>query len=185
MSRIGKQPINIPDGISASINNHVFTAKSSKGELQVPILESMKVSIDGSSITVMPLLENSHTSALWGLMRSLLNNAVLGLDKGWSKTLELRGIGYRAQLKGKKLDLQVGQSHPIEIEPPVGITFITSQETIEGDNVQIIEVNGIDKQLVGNVAAKIRAVKPPEPYKGKGMRYRGEYVRKKAGKATG
>jgi len=119
------------------------------------------------------------------LTRALINNAVLGVHQGWEKVLEVRGIGYRAQVKGNNLDLQVGQSHPIEVEPPAGVSFEAAQESIEGENVQVVKVRGIDKQLVGDVSAKIRAFKPPEPYKGKGIRYRGEYVRRKAGKATG
>jgi len=120
-----------------------------------------------------------------GATRSLIYNAVKGLDTGWGKVLEVYGIGYRAQIKGKNLDLQVGQSHPVVFTPPGGITFEASQESVEGQNIQVIKVNGIDKQLVGDVSAEIRAVKPPEPYKGKGIRYRGEYIRRKAGKATG
>ena len=147
--------------------------------------KKIKVTIDESKITVTPASDEKKIAALWGLTRALLNNAVKGVDTGWEKILELRGIGYRAQLKGKNLDLQVGQSHPIEVEPLNGITFETSQENIDGENVQVIKVKGIDKKLVGDAAAKVRAFKPPEPYKGKGIRYRGEYVRKKAGKTTG
>jgi large subunit ribosomal protein L6 len=163
----------------------MFTAKSSKGELHVPFPRGIKVVIDGSTITVSPEVDERNTGALWGLTRVLINNALIGLSKGWSKVLEVRGVGYRAQIKGKKLDLNVGQSHPIEVDPPHGISFEAAQETIEGENVQVIRVNGIDKQLVGDISAKIRSFRPPEPYKGKGIRYRGEYVRRKAGKATG
>ncbi|MFC1650346.1 50S ribosomal protein L6, partial [Candidatus Latescibacterota bacterium] len=172
MSRVGNQPIKIPDGVSASVKEGIFTAKSSKGQLDVPIMEGMNVAIDSSVITVSHKSEDKNASAFWGLTRALLNNAVSGVSVGWEKTLEVRGVGYRAQLKGKVLDLQIGQSHPIEIDPPKGIVFETSQESIDGSNVQIIKISGIDKQLVGDVAAKIRALKPPEPYKGKGVRYR-------------
>ncbi len=185
MSRIGRQPIVIPKGVSVNIKGRIFSAKSPKGELHVPILEKMNVTIDGSTVTVVPVSEGKNISALWGLIRALINNAVIGVSTGWEKVLEVRGMGYRAQLKGKKLDLQVGQSHPIEIDPPNGITFEISQESIEGENVHIIKIKGIDKQLVGDVAAKIRFFKPPEPYKGKGIRYSGEYVRRKSGKSTG
>ena len=185
MSRIGKQPIEVPGGVSVSIAGQKFTAKSSKGQLDVPFSEKINVTIDGSRITVSPSSNEKKINALWGLTRALLNNAVMGVHSGWEKTLEVRGVGYRAQLKGKKLDLQVGQTHPIEVEPPDSVTFETSQENIDGENVQVIKIKGIDKQLVGDIAAKIRAFKPPEPYKGKGIRYRGEYVRIKAGKATG
>lgn len=185
VSRIGKQPIKIPEGVSVSVEDGIFTAKSSKGQLNVPIMGQLNVTIDGSTITVTPVLKEKKISAFWGLARALLNNAVTGVSNGWEKVLEIRGIGYRGQLKGKKLDLQIGKSHPVEIDPPEGITFETFQERIEGENVHIVKIKGIDKQLVGDVAAKIRAIKPPEPYKGKGIRYQGEYVRRKAGKATG
>jgi large subunit ribosomal protein L6 len=167
------------------MDDRVFIAKSSKGELKVQIPQDIAVEIDGSTITVKPEKDDVKLSAFWGLARALVNNAVVGLDKGWEKTLEIRGVGYRAQLKGKVLDLQVGQSHPLEFTPPKGISFEVSQDNIDGTNVQVVKVQGIDKQLVGDVSAKIRAFKPPEPYKGKGIRYRGEYVRRKAGKATG
>ncbi len=185
MSRVGKQPINIPDGVTATVKGRVFTVKSSGGELTVPFPDKMKVKIDGSVITVTPRVKEKQISAIWGLTRALIQNAVTGVNKGWHKELEVYGIGYRAQLKGKDLDLQVGQSHPIVIKPLEGITFETAQKTVEGQNIQIIMVKGADKRLVGDVAAKIRALKPPEPYKGKGIRYRGEYVRRKAGKAAG
>ena len=185
MSRVGKQPLNIPDGVTATIKGRIFTVKSSGGELTVPFSDKMKVKIDGSVITVTPRVEERQISAVWGLTRALIQNAVTGVNKGWHKVLEVYGVGYRAQLKGKDLDLQVGQSHPIVIKPPEGITFETAQEAVEGQNIQVITVKGADKCLVGDVAAKIRALKPPEPYKGKGIRYRGEYVRRKAGKATG
>lgn len=185
MSRVGKQPITIPNGVSVKMDDRVFIAKSSKGELQVPIPKGIGLEIDGSTITVKPEIDDKKMSAFWGLARALVNNAVVGLDKGWEKTLEIRGVGYRAQVKGKALDLQIGQSHPLEFTPPDGISFDVSQENIDGVNVHVVKVQGVDKQLVGDVSAKIRGFKPPEPYKGKGIRYRGEYVRRKAGKATG
>ena len=185
MSRIGKKPIDIPDGVSVNIKAHIVTAKGSKGELKVPISEKINVSIDSSVLTVKPAVKEKKISVLWGLSRALIQNAVTGVQQGWGKVLEIYGIGYRAQLKDKKLDLQVGQSHPIVISPPEGITFETSQETFEGQTIQVIKVKGIDKKLVGDVASNIRSIKPPEPYKGKGIRYRGEYVRRKAGKAAG
>jgi large subunit ribosomal protein L6 len=186
VSRIGKQPIKIPDGVKVNLEGNLLVAKGAKGQvLQVPFSEKMKVSIEGGVIEVKPGVEEKKIGALWGLTRALLSNAVEGVHKEWEKVLELRGIGYRAQVKGKDLDLQVGQSHPIVITPPAGISFVTTQETIEGQNVNIITVRGIDKKLVGDVSARIRDLRPPEPYKGKGIRYRGEYVRRKAGKATG
>ncbi|MBT4483982.1 MAG: 50S ribosomal protein L6 [Candidatus Latescibacteria bacterium] len=185
MSRVGKKLINIPVGVKASVDNNVFTASSSKGELKVPFSEKITVGVDGSTITIKPTVEEKNISALWGLTRSIIQNAVTGVDKGWEKVLEIYGVGYRALLNNNDIDLQVGQSHPVLISPPQGIKFEAAQEIVEGNNVQVIKVHGIDKQLVGDVAAKIRSVKPPEPYKGKGIRYRGEYVRRKAGKATG
>ena len=130
-------------------------------------------------------MEERKISALWGLTRALIYNAVTGVSDGWERILDIYGVGYRAQLKGIDLDLQIGQSHPIVINPPKGVSFEAAQESIDGQNVQVVRVKGFDKQLVGDVASKIRALKPPEPYKGKGIRYRGEYVRRKAGKATG
>ena len=185
MSRVGKQPIHIPNGVTVTIKGNVLTVKSSKGELTVPFSEKMKVSVNDSSITVSPTVKERQIGALWGLTRALIHNAVAGLSTGWEKVLDIYGVGYRAQLKGKDLDLQIGQSHPIVIKPPSGITFETTQEAVEGVNVQVVRIKGYDKQLVGDMAARIHALKPPEPYKGKGIRYRGEYVRRKAGKATG
>ena len=177
MSRIGKQPIIIPNGVTVSYNSGILTVKSSKGQLDVKIIDNMNVAIEGSTITVTPASDEKKVSAIWGLTRALINNAVTGVHSEWEKILEIRGVGYRAQLKGKKLDLQVGQSHPLVVDPPEGISFETFQENIDGDNVNVVKIKGIDKQLVGDVSAKIRAFKPPEPYKGKGIRYRGEYVR--------
>ena len=193
MSRVGKKPIIVPAGVSVNIDDHLLKVKSSKGDLEVPFSSKINVTLEGSTIRILPAeenkkiraVENKKIRALWGLTRALIYNAVEGVHKEWEKVLEMYGIGYRAQLKGKNLDLQVGFSHPIVIVPPKGISFETVQELIEGQNVQVIKVKGINKQLVGDVAAKIHAIRPPEPYKGKGIRYRGEYVRKKAGKATG
>ena len=186
VSRIGKQPIIIPDGVKVSLEGNLLVAKGAKGQvLQVPFSDKMLVTIEGNAVTVKPLVEEKKIGAMWGLTRALLSNAVEGVHKEWEKVMELRGIGYRAQMKGKDLDLVVGQSHPIVITPPEGISFTTAIESIEGQNVNIITVKGIDKKLVGDVSARIRDLRPPEPYKGKGIRYRGEYVRRKAGKATG
>jgi large subunit ribosomal protein L6 len=185
VSRIGKQPIQVPKGVTVNVTDNVFSAKGSKGEMNVPCPMGIAVSVDGATVTVSPVTNDRNASALWGLTRALINNAVHGVSEGWTKVLELRGVGYRAQVKGKVLDLNVGQSHKLEVNPPDGIAFEAAQETIDGENVQVVKVKGIDKQLVGDMADKIRGFKPPEPYKGKGFRYRGEYVRRKAGKATG
>ena len=185
MSRIGKQPVQIPKGVTVDITGRTFSVKSSKGELKVPFSPEIEVTVDGSAVLVKPLQGGKKTKAMWGMTRALIQNAVSGVNTGWEKVLDIYGVGYRAQLKGKSLDLQVGYSHPVIIDPPDGISFEALQETVEGQTVQVVRVKGIDKQLVGDVAANIRDLKPPEPYKGKGIRYRGEYVRRKAGKATG
>lgn len=185
MSRIGKQPIQIPGGVTVKLDSQVMTAKGPKGELTVPYSEKMTVTVENGVITVLPAVEEKKIGAFWGLTRTLLNNAIVGVHKEWEKVLEVRGVGYRVQLKGKDLDLQIGQSHPLLVPAPEGITFVVSQESIEGQNVSVITVKGADKQKVGDVSAEIHRLKPPEPYKGKGIRYRGEYVRRKAGKATG
>jgi len=185
MSRIGKQIIQIPNGVTVAVKDNVVTVKGSKGELVVPVSDKMTIVVEGSTVTVTPAVEERKISALWGLTRALIQNAVTGVSEGWERILDIYGVGYRAQLKGADLDLQIGQSHPIVINPPKGISFEAGQEAVDGQNVQVVRVKGFDKQLVGDVASKIRALKPPEPYKGKGIRYRGEYVRRKAGKATG
>lgn len=185
MSRVGKQPIQIPKGVTVSDNGKTIAVKGPKGELTVPYSAKMNVAIDDALITVTPAVKERKIGAIWGLTRALIQNAVTGVSEGWEKVLDIYGVGYRAQLKGSDLDLQVGQSHPIVIKPPDGITFEAGQEAVEGVNVQVVRIKGFDKQAVGDIAAKIHALKPPEPYKGKGIRYRGEYVRRKAGKATG
>lgn len=185
MSRVGKRSIQIPKGVTVTIKDNVATVKGAKAELMVPFSEKMNVAVEDSEVTVTPAVNERQIGALWGLTRALVQNAVTGVSTGWEKVLDIYGVGYRAQLKGKDLDLQIGQSHPIVIKPPAGITFESGQEIIDGVSVQVVRITGHDKQLVGNMAAKIRALKPPEPYKGKGIRYRGEYVRRKAGKATG
>jgi len=185
VSRIGKQPINIPDGVAVTFEGNTLVAKGPKGLLKVPFSERMNVTIDAGVVHVVPGENEKRVGALWGLTRALLSNAILGVHREWEKILEIRGVGYRAQLKGKDLDLQIGQSHPIVIQAPEGIAFSVAQESIEGQNVNVVTVKGADKQQVGDICATIRDLRPPEPYKGKGIRYRGEYVRRKAGKATG
>ena len=176
MSRIGKSPISLPSGVEVKVNGDVVTVKGSKGSLTQTLNEGITVSVDDGTVTVERANDERETRALHGLMRSLINNMVIGVSEGYSKELTAVGVGYRAALKGKQLELQVGFSHPVEIDAPDGITFEVPEPT------RII-VGGIDKQLVGQVAANIRAVRPPEPYKGKGIRYTDERVRRKAGKA--
>ncbi|MGH2653381.1 MAG: 50S ribosomal protein L6 [Actinomycetota bacterium] len=177
MSRIGKQPIAIPDGVSVDVGDGLVTVKGPGGELSQRVVRDMRVIVDGGEVRVeRPSDERDHRS-LHGLTRSLIANMVEGVTKGYEKRLEIQGVGYRAALKGSELELQVGFSHPVTISPPAGIEF-------EVPAPNRIVVKGIDKQLVGEIAANVRKVRKPEPYKGKGIRYEGEYVRKKAGKAA-
>lgn len=176
MSRIGKSPIELPSGVEVKVNGSMVEVKGPKGSLKQSINDSISVSVDDGVVTVERSNEERSTKALHGLVRSLINNMVIGVSEGYSKELTAVGVGYRAALKGTQLELQVGFSHPVEIDAPDGITFEVPEPTK-------IVVGGIDKQLVGQVAANIRAVRPPEPYKGKGIRYVDEQVRRKAGKA--
>ena len=176
MSRIGKQPIPLASGLDVAIDGARVTVKGPRGQLTREFHADMRVTrADGQLFVTRPSDEKRH-KALHGLTRTLLANMVTGVAAGFTKTLEIQGIGYRAQKQGNNLVLAVGFSHPVEVAPPPGIDF-----TVEGTNR--IHVQGIDKELVGQVAANIRQVRPPEPYKGKGIRYAGEVVRRKAGKA--
>ena len=177
MSRIGKMPVDIPQGIQVEKNGNVVTVKGQKGELSETIHPEMIVKIEGNVLRVEIPQEDRVFRSLHGLTRSLINNMIVGLTEGFEKKLEIVGVGYRAEVKGKTLVLQLGFSHPIYFVPPEGIVI----ETPSNNN---IVVRGVDKQLVGQVAAKIRSFRPPEPYKGKGVRYEGEHVRRKAGKAN-
>ena len=176
MSRIGKSPIDLPSGVDVKVADGVVTVKGPKGSLTQEIQPSMSVGVEDGTVTVSRESEERHVRALHGLTRSLINNMVIGVTDGYSKELTAVGVGYRAALKGSNLELQVGFSHPVSIDAPDGISFDVPEPT------KII-VSGIDKQMVGQVAANIRAVRPPEPYKGKGIRYSDEQVRRKAGKA--
>lgn len=178
MSRIGKLPIPVPAGVEVKVNGSTVTVKGSKGELTQTFNENMAISVaeDGSIVVERPN-DNRQNRSLHGLTRSLINNMVIGVSEGYMKTLELVGVGYRAALKGGKLELQLGYSHPVVVDPVDGITFECPEPTV-------INISGIDKQLVGQVAADIRAYRKPEPYKGKGIRYQGEHIRRKEGKAA-
>lgn len=180
MSRIGKQLILIPDGVTAQIADGTVTMNGPKGTLSLTLHSNIAARIEGSTLTVIPTEGKEAAkgvSALWGLSRALIANLVQGVTQGFQKQLELQGVGYRAEAKGKNLVLAVGFSHPVEVTAPEGITFVVEKN--------IITVAGIDKQRVGEIAAQIRRVRPPEPYQGKGIRYVGEYVRRKAGKVVG
>jgi large subunit ribosomal protein L6 len=175
MSRIGKQPIAVPEGVMVSIEPELVRVNGPKGELSERVSRAMDVKQDDGQIIVTRPTDRGEHRALHGLTRSLIANMVEGVTNGFEKRLEIQGVGYRAQLQGKKLVLSLGYSHPVEVEAPDGIDFEVPQPT------QIV-VRGISKQAVGEVAAIIRKKRPPEPYKGKGVRYRGEYVARKVGK---
>ena len=176
MSRIGKSPITVPSGVEMKIQGSNVQVKGPKGQLDRQFHDRVSVSLEDGVATVTRSDDSHESRALHGLSRALLANMVLGVSEGYRRELELQGVGYRAQLKGSNLELQVGYSHPVNVEAPQGITFEVPEPTR-------ISVVGIDKELVGQVAANIRKIRPPEPYKGKGIRYVGEYVRRKAGKA--
>ena len=176
MSRVGKQPIPIPDGVNVDIKGKHITVKGPKGTLERDLEPSIAVAIEDNQIVVTRPSDKPEHRAKHGLTRALLNNMVNGVKDGFQRVLEIQGVGYRASMQGKNLNLALGFSHPVTVEPPEGIDF-----AVDGTNV--IRVSGIDKQQVGQIAANIRGWRPPEPYKGKGIRYQGEYVRRKVGKA--
>lgn len=176
MSRIGKMPVHVPAGVDVAIDGSTVTVKGKKGELTRTFQPTMIIKQEGEEILITPADEERQTNAYWGLTRSLLNNMVQGVSEGFEKKLELVGVGYRAALKGKDLELQLGYSHPVLVKCPEGITFEVPSQTE-------INVLGASKEQVGQIAADIRKWRKPEPYKGKGIRYVGEYVRRKAGKA--
>ena len=178
MSRIGKMPVVLPKGVEVKQANGTLSVKGPKGSLQLSAHPDMNVVIDGGEVRVERPSDEKQHRELHGLTRSLITNMVIGVTDGFAKTLEIVGVGYRADLKGKGLTLSLGFSHTIEYTPDDGVS-------LECPNQTTIVVSGIDKQKVGQAAADIRAFRPPEPYKGKGIRYKGEYVRRKAGKTAG
>ena len=174
MSKIGKKPIDIPSGIIVSNNNNDISIKGPKGELSITVDSIIEVDIKNDQIILFPKKENRKANALWGLSRSLVANVVYGVEKGYEKELEIQGVGYKVAQKGSDLELNLGFSHSINFKAPEGIELKAEKNKIT--------VSGIDKQLVGQIAADIRGLKKPEPYKGKGIRYVGEQVRRKIGK---
>ena len=176
MSRIGKKPIEIPSGVEVKLDGQTITAKGPKGTESVTFRDEIKVSIEDNHVIVEPLNDDRKTGALHGLTRTLIANAIEGVSNGFEKKLEIQGVGYRASMEGTKLNMALGYSHPVIIEPPAGITI-----TVEANTK--ISVKGTNKQTVGDVAAEIRSKRPPEVYRGKGVKYEGEYIRRKAGKA--
>lgn len=175
MSRIGKKAIEVPSGVTVTIDGQNVTVKGAKGELSWTVVEEILVKHENGELTLTPRDESQRARAMWGLSRTLVSNMVEGVSKGFEKNLELVGVGYRAAMKGTALSLQLGFSHDVDIVPPPGITFASGKQTE-------IKISGIDKQVVGEIASKIRRIRPPEPYKGKGVRYAGETVRRKEGK---
>lgn len=176
MSRVGKQPIPVPSGVTVTLDGQHCTVKGPRGQLELDVHPDIRISLDDGEVVVTRPSDAPEHRSLHGLTRALVANMVAGVSDGFRKSLELRGTGYRAQLQGQNLLLNVGYSHPVEIEPLEGASFEVETQTL-------VHVNGIDKQVVGQQAALVRRVRPPEPYHGKGVRYVGEYVRQKAGKA--
>jgi large subunit ribosomal protein L6 len=176
MSRIGNNPIKVPSGVEVSVRDDIVTVKGAKGTLAQQVDSRVAVQVEDGVVTLTRVDDERESRALHGLYRSLVSNMVVGVSDGFRKELQTVGVGYRANLLGSRLELQVGFSHPVHVEAPDGITFEVPEPTR-------IVVSGTDKQLVGQVAANIRGVRPPEPYKGKGIRYVDEQVRRKAGKA--
>ena len=177
MSRVGRLPIEVPAGVDIKINGSYVKVKGPKGELEWTFSSDMSIKQEGSEIVVERPSDQPVHRALHGTTRALINNMVVGVSKGFERILEIEGVGYRAELDGKNLIINVGFSHPVVVEPPEGIAFDVDMK------VRQIKVSGYNKQTVGQVAANIRKLRPPEPYKGKGIRYQGEYVRRKPGKA--
>ena len=176
MSRVGKAPITLPSGVSVEIDGQKVKVKGPKGELLREFHERVSITEDDGVLTVSRSDDERQSRALHGLSRALLANMVIGVSEGYKKELSIVGVGYRAALNGNSIDLQLGFSHPVSVDAPAGITFEVPEQT------KII-ISGIDKESVGQIASEIRAIRPPEPYKGKGIRYVDEYVRRKAGKA--
>lgn len=177
MSRIGKQPVSVPQGVDVKLEGNKITVKGPKGELSRDLPELMNIKQEGDEILVERPDDSREARSLHGLTRTLVNNMVVGVSEGYAKKLQLVGVGYRAQMKGKDLEMQLGFSHPVVVKAPEGITLSCPQQ-------DEIVVEGASKEQVGQVAANIRAWRKPEPYKGKGIRYEGEYVRRKLGKAA-
>ncbi|MDR1482955.1 MAG: 50S ribosomal protein L6 [Synergistaceae bacterium] len=178
MSRIGRKAIPLPKGVDVNVDGREITVKGSKGTMKMPVAPEISVSIADGNIVVRRSNDDKSVKAAHGMTRAILNNLITGVTNGFERTLEIIGVGYRAQMQGKNLVMSLGFSHPVEVFPPEGIELAV-------DGPTKIIVRGIDKQLVGQVAANIREYRPPEPYKGKGIRYSGEYVIRKAGKAGG
>ncbi len=176
MSRVGNMPVKIPAGVKVDLNGNTVSVKGPKGEMTRTFDPNMKIEVKDSQITITRPDDKAY-NAMHGLTRALIHNMVLGVTEGFKRNLEIEGVGYRAELQGKNLVLSLGFSHPVPVEPPEGIAFLVDKSQ------RAFAVQGADKEMVGEMAAKIRAIRPPEPYKGKGIHYAGEKIRRKAGKA--
>jgi len=175
VSRVGKNPVDVPEGVTVSHENNIFTAKGKLGELSFVTVSDVEMIMDDSLVRVKPRNNTKRAHKMWGTTRSLINNLVIGVSEGFRTELEIQGVGYKAQIQGKTLNLALGYSHEINFVVPEGIEIKTPSPTV-------IEISGADKQKIGQVASEIRGFRPPEPYKGKGIRYRGEHVLRKEGK---
>jgi large subunit ribosomal protein L6 len=175
MSRIGKKPVAIPGGVTASIEEGILSVKGPKGTLTLGLSDHIDYQVEGDEIVVKPANDTKQARSYWGMQRTLVSNLVEGVTEGFSKTLEISGVGYRAKAQGSKLNLQLGFSHDVDIDVPEGLNVATPDQTT-------VIISGIDKQAVGQLAAEIRRWRKPEPYKGKGIKYQGEYVFRKEGK---
>ena len=175
MSRIGKRPVAIPSGVTADIANGALTVKGPKGTLSISLADEVTYKVEDGSVSVQPANDSKRARSFWGMQRTLVQNLMVGVTEGYTKTLNITGVGYRANVQGKNLKLQLGYSHDVDFVTPEGIEIKTPDNTT-------VEISGIDKQKVGQVAAEIRRWRKPEPYKGKGIRYKGEYIFRKEGK---
>jgi large subunit ribosomal protein L6 len=175
MSRIGKKPVAVPSGVEVKVDGQTVKAKGSKGELEVTLVDDVTVELTDDGVVVAPVGESKRARSMWGMSRTLVSNIFVGVTEGYKKELEINGVGYRAAIKGKNLSLQLGLSHDVDYPLPEGIKIECPSQTE-------IVVSGIEKQVVGQVAAEIRSYRPPEPYKGKGIKYKDEYIFRKEGK---
>jgi large subunit ribosomal protein L6 len=175
MSRIGKKPVAVPAGVTAAIEGKTLSVKGPKGTLSIALADEVSYAVEDGSISVQPINDTKRSRSFWGMQRTLVQNLITGVTEGYTKTLQITGVGYRANVQGKNLKLQLGYSHDVDFAIPEGITIATPDQTT-------VNISGIDKQQVGQVAAEIRRWRKPEPYKGKGIKYAGEYIFRKEGK---
>jgi large subunit ribosomal protein L6 len=175
MSRVGKKPVPVPAGVTAKVDGQTVSVKGAKGELSFTVPETVRVSFDAGEIKVDPINDTKQAQAMWGMSRAMVANCVTGVTKGFERKLEITGVGYKAAVQGKKLQLSLGYSHDIDFPIPTGISIVATKPTE-------LVITGIDKREVGQVAAEIRSFRPPEPYKGKGVKYAGEFIFRKEGK---